>query len=50
MYELSTCTCVDKSIRRTVDKGCTRGVQILMQLGKCLVFNHELHEIDTCIV
>ena len=28
----------------------TRGVQILMQLGKYLVFNHDLHEIGTRIV
>ena len=28
----------------------TRGVQILMQLGKYLAFNHDVHEIGTCIV
>ena len=28
----------------------TRCVQILMQLGKYLAFNHDLHEIGTCIV
>ena len=28
----------------------TRGVQLLMQLGKYLAFNHDLHEIGTCIV
>ena len=28
----------------------TRDVQILMQLGKHLAFNHDLHEIGTCIV
>ena len=27
-----------------------KGVQILMQLGKYLPFNHDLHEIGTCIV
>ena len=39
-----------------VYRGCktttkhTRGVQILMQLGKFLFFNHDLHEIGICIV
>ena len=28
----------------------TMGVQILMQLGRYLAFNHDLHEIGTCIV
>ena len=32
------------------DKVYTRGVQIIMQLGKYLAFNHDLHEIGTCIV
>ena len=33
-----------------IDSDSMSGVQILMQLGKYLVFNHDLHEIRICIV